>query len=165
MSERLPTTSYTFTSQSLEDTDQLAAFLAKRSLPGTIITLDGDLGAGKTHFSKSFARYLGVTSLVNSPTFTIIKEYEGNMPFYHMDVYRISEDEAADLGLDEYFYGQGATLVEWASIIPDLLPAQRLGIEITVNEDNTRKFVCTGYGEPYSEWCRELIQNGVSDNQ
>lgn len=164
MSERLPVASYTFISKSLEDTDRLAAFLAKRSFAGTIITLDGDLGAGKTHFSKSFARYLGVTALVNSPTFTIIKEYEGYIPFYHMDVYRISEDEAADLGLDEYFYGQGATLVEWASIIPDLLPAQRLMIEITVNEDFTRKLVCTGYGEVYSNWCRELTENGVSDN-
>ncbi|WP_046225555.1 tRNA (adenosine(37)-N6)-threonylcarbamoyltransferase complex ATPase subunit type 1 TsaE [Paenibacillus dauci] len=164
MANQKPQHYYEYRSHNLEETEQLAAFLAQRAIPGTMITLDGDLGAGKTHFSKAFARHLEVPGMVNSPTFTIIKEYEGRMPFYHMDVYRISEPEAADLGLDEYFFGEGATLVEWSSRIEDLLPEERLAIQITVNEDDSRTIACTGYGEPYAAWCQELIQNGVSDN-
>ncbi|WP_046213095.1 tRNA (adenosine(37)-N6)-threonylcarbamoyltransferase complex ATPase subunit type 1 TsaE [Paenibacillus wulumuqiensis] len=164
MANQKPQQNYEYRSHNLEETEQLAAFLAQRAMPGTMITLDGDLGAGKTHFSKAFARHLGVPGMVNSPTFTIIKEYQGRMPFYHMDVYRISEAEAADLGLDEYFFGEGATLVEWSSRIEDLLPEDRLALQITVNEDDSRTIACTGYGEPYAGWCRELIQNGVSDN-
>ncbi len=164
MAQSLPQQTVSFTSRSLEDTERLAAFLASRAFAGTMITLDGDLGAGKTHFSKAFAKHLGVAGMVNSPTFTIIKEYEGRMPFYHMDVYRISEDEAAELGLDEYFFGQGATLVEWSSRIEDLLPEQRLSLQITVNADDSRTIVCAGYGEPYASWCAELKENGVNDN-
>ena len=83
------------------------AWLAARAEPGTVIGLDGDLGAGKTAFSKQFAQHLGVNGVVNSPTFTIIKEYEGRLPLYHMDVYRLSIDEADELGLDEYFWRRG----------------------------------------------------------
>ena len=164
MAQSMPQQVADFISHNLEDTERLAAFLASRAFPGMMITLDGDLGAGKTHFSKAFARYLDVPGLVNSPTFTIIKEYEGRMPFYHMDVYRITEDEAAELGLDEYFFGQGATLVEWSSRIEDLLPEQRLSLQLTVNEDDSRTIRCTGYGEPYADWCADLKQNGVNDN-
>lgn len=164
MAQSLPQQVASFTSRSLEDTERLAAFLASRAFPGTMITLDGDLGAGKTHFSKAFAKHLDVAGMVNSPTFTIIKEYEGRMPFYHMDVYRISEDEAAELGLDEYFFGQGATLVEWSSRIKDLLPEQRLSLRITVNADDSRTILCEGYGDPYGQWCAELKENGVNDN-
>ena len=100
------------TSSSLEETEQLAAWLAARAEPGTVIGLDGDLGAGKTAFSQQFARHLGVNGVVNSPTFTIIKEYEGRLPLYHMDVYRLSVDEADELGLDEYFMVTGC--VSWS---------------------------------------------------
>ncbi|MEW4368524.1 tRNA (adenosine(37)-N6)-threonylcarbamoyltransferase complex ATPase subunit type 1 TsaE [Paenibacillus kandeliae] len=165
MTQARPEQTVEYTSRQLEDTSRLAAFFAKRAFPGTMITLDGDLGAGKTHFSKAFAQHLDVPGMVNSPTFTIIKEYEGRLPFYHMDVYRIDEDQAAELGLDEYFFGQGVTLVEWSSRIPDLLPEQHLSLQITVNsEDDSRTILCTGYGQPYADWCTELKQNGVSDN-
>src|SRR5690242_19583817 len=118
------------TSSSLEETEQLAAWLAARAEPGTVIGLDGDLGAGKTAFSQQFARHLGVNGVVNSPTFTIIKEYEGRLPLYHMDVYRLSVDEADELGLDEYFYGDGVCLVEWSSLITELMPEQYLHIQL-----------------------------------
>lgn len=120
-----------WTAHSEQDTIQLAGWLGSRALPGTMLALDGDLGAGKTRFSQAFAAAIGVTAIVNSPTFTIIKEYAGSkLPFYHMDVYRISLGEADDLGLDDYFFGEGATIVEWASIIGPVLPECRLDLYI-----------------------------------
>lgn len=126
------------TSSSLEETEQLAAWLAARAEPGTVIGLDGDLGAGKTAFSQQFARHLGVNGVVNSPTFTIIKEYEGRLPLYHMDVYRLSVDEADELGLDEYFYGEGVCLVEWSSLITELMPEQYLHIQLETTGETNR---------------------------
>lgn len=153
--------SYTFRSRSEQDTDKLAAQLALRSIPGAIIVLDGDLGAGKTAFSKAFARHLGVEGVVNSPTFTIIKEYEGRLPLYHMDVYRISQEEADELGLDEYFYGEGVCLVEWGSLIPELLPTEHLHIRIEHTGEHERNIQLNGYGELYADWCASLGENGV----
>ncbi|MHA0856502.1 tRNA (adenosine(37)-N6)-threonylcarbamoyltransferase complex ATPase subunit type 1 TsaE [Paenibacillus sp. CMAA1364] len=150
-----------YTSDDLEDTERLAAWLADVAIPGTVIGLDGDLGAGKTAFSQLFAKHLGVKGIVNSPTFTIIKEYEGRVPFYHMDVYRLSMEEADELGLDEYFYGHGVSLVEWSHIISDLLPAQHLHLSIETMVSGTREFTIRGYGQPYEEWCRNLNKNGV----
>ncbi|MEK4731053.1 tRNA (adenosine(37)-N6)-threonylcarbamoyltransferase complex ATPase subunit type 1 TsaE [Paenibacillus sp. FSL L8-0641] len=152
---------FTFRSASEAQTGALACFLAAKAVPGTVIVLDGDLGAGKTAFSKAFASHLGVPGIVNSPTFTLIKEYEGRLPLYHMDVYRISQDEAEDLGLDEYFYGTGVCLVEWGSIIPDILPEQRLHMYIETTDVGERLIHLTGYGEPYEQWCRSLRENGV----
>ncbi|MFF2911831.1 tRNA (adenosine(37)-N6)-threonylcarbamoyltransferase complex ATPase subunit type 1 TsaE [Paenibacillus sp. NPDC057934] len=151
-------------SYSLEDTERLAAALAAASVPGTVIGLDGDLGAGKTAFSQRFARHLGVEGIVNSPTFTIIKEYEGRLPLYHMDVYRISVQEADELGLDEYFYGQGVCLVEWSSIIAELMPPRHLHIYMETVGPDERIITVTGTGAPYDEWCRTLEQNGVKKN-
>lgn len=101
-------------STSVKETQQMAERLARYLKPGDVLALDGDLGAGKTNFTQGLARGLGVTAVVNSPTFTIIKEYSGRYPLYHMDVYRL-EDEWEDLGFDEYFYGDGITVVEWPS--------------------------------------------------
>ncbi|MCM3786656.1 tRNA (adenosine(37)-N6)-threonylcarbamoyltransferase complex ATPase subunit type 1 TsaE [Neobacillus mesonae] len=131
------------------------------AVPGSVIALDGDLGAGKTAFSKYFAKHLGVDGVVNSPTFTLIKEYEGRLPLYHMDVYRISLDEAEGLGLDEYFYGDGVSLVEWSSIITELLPEAHLHIQMIVTETGERSICLNGYGSPYADWCRELKRSGV----
>lgn len=141
-------------------TDELAAKLAAIVQAGTVITLDGDLGAGKTRFSQGFARGLGVEGIVNSPTFTIIKEYEGRFPFYHMDVYRISLEDAEDLGLDEYFYGDGVTLIEWSKLIEDILPEDRLEIRIERSGDNERMFRIIPHGEPYTAWCHAFKENG-----
>ena len=124
--------SYNYKAYSEEDTEKLASVLAESCFPGMVIALDGELGAGKTRFSQAFAKCLGVTGVVNSPTFTLIKEYAGeHHPLYHMDVYRLSLEEAENLGLDEYFYGDGVCIVEWASRITDILPKERLEIHMT----------------------------------
>ena len=144
---------------SLQETKIWASRLAALAGPGTVIALDGDLGAGKTAFSQAFAAALGVRGVVNSPTFTIIKEYEGeSLPFYHMDVYRLSADEADELGLDEYFYGNGVTIVEWASLIEELLPPNRLSIYIEHLGGEARRFRLTGWGEPYAEWLDNAME-------
>lgn len=143
------------------DTVRLAERLAAWAKPGTIIALDGDLGAGKTRFSQAFAKAIGVEGVVNSPTFTIIKEYAGeSYPFYHMDVYRLSPEEADELGLDDYFYGGGATIVEWASLIKELLPADRLELYLEHAGGESRRIALTGYGEPYAGWCEALSEIG-----
>ncbi|WP_127531090.1 tRNA (adenosine(37)-N6)-threonylcarbamoyltransferase complex ATPase subunit type 1 TsaE [Paenibacillus kobensis] len=139
------------------DTVWLAERLAGWSEPGTVLALDGDLGAGKTRFSQAFAAALGVPGIVNSPTFTIIKEYEGQrMPFYHMDVYRLSLDEADDLGLDEYFFGEGVTIVEWASLIEELLPPQRLHVRLSHLGSESRRYELRGVGDRCAAFIREL---------
>jgi tRNA threonylcarbamoyladenosine biosynthesis protein TsaE len=153
--------SYEYIAADLAATGRLAAELASLFGPGTVLALDGDLGAGKTAFSQAVARSLGVTGVVNSPTFTIIKEYEGTeLPFYHMDVYRLSADEADDLGLDDYFYGAGVTLIEWASLVEDLLPPERLSIYMEHGGGDSRRFRLIPAGEPYSQWCMQLKENG-----
>ncbi|WP_397361769.1 tRNA (adenosine(37)-N6)-threonylcarbamoyltransferase complex ATPase subunit type 1 TsaE [Paenibacillus sp.] len=151
-------TVFTYRSYSLQDTELLAGTIAAASTAGMVIGLDGDLGAGKTAFSQRYARHLGVKGIVNSPTFTIIKEYEGRLPLYHMDVYRISLQEADELGLDEYFYGQGVCLVEWSSIITDLMPPRHMHIYMETVGLDERIITVTGIGEPYGELCRGLIQ-------
>lgn len=152
---------YEYISRGVGDTSVLAERLASLFIPGTVLTLDGELGAGKTTFSQSVAKAIGVKEIVNSPTFTIIKEYEGErLPFYHMDVYRLSIEEADELGLDEYFYGQGVTLIEWASIIEDLLPPERLALRIEHNGEQGRRFQLIPHGAPYEEWCLKLKENG-----
>ncbi len=151
-------TVFTYRSYSPQDTEQLAAAIAAVSTAGLVIGLDGDLGAGKTAFSQGYARHLGVRDIVSSPTFTIIKEYEGRLPLYHMDVYRISFQEADELGLDEYFYGQGVCLVEWSSIIQELMPPRHMHIHMETTGLDERIITVTGIGEPYGELCRDLSQ-------
>ncbi len=154
---------FIFEVHSLTDTANFAARLASLVEQNTVIALDGDLGAGKTTFSQQFAAALGVEEVVNSPTFSIIKEYEAtDYLFFHMDVYRLDEQQADQLGLDEYFYGGGVTLVEWASLIPSLLPSDYLQIHIErVNHDDVteqRRLMITAHGKPYSSWCETLAQ-------
>jgi tRNA threonylcarbamoyladenosine biosynthesis protein TsaE len=145
-----------------QDTADLAQQLAAWVRPGALLALDGDLGAGKTRFSQAFAEAIGVEGIVNSPTFTIIKEYEGEqLPFYHMDVYRLSLEEADELGLDDYFYGNGVTVVEWASLIKELLPPERLELFIEHLGGDSRRIQLTGIGEPYADWCKALNEIGA----
>jgi tRNA threonylcarbamoyladenosine biosynthesis protein TsaE len=139
-----------------EETGEFAERLARYLEAGDVITLEGDLGAGKTTFTKGLAKGLGVKKTVNSPTFTIIKEYKGRMPFYHMDVYRL-DDSFEDLGFDEYFEGEGVTVVEWAHLIEDQLPQELLSLSIYREGDTTRKIVLKPYGERYNELCKEII--------
>ncbi len=152
---------YYFRAENESDTGKLAAMLAERVEPGAMIALDGDLGAGKTRFSQALAREIGVAEVVSSPTFTLIKEYRGaQWPFYHMDMYRLRLEEAGELGLEEYFYGEGVTVVEWASRIGELLPARRLDMYIEHLGGSERLFRIEPLGSPYTEWCRELLLTG-----
>lgn len=107
-----------------QETFEFAEKLAGKAKPGDIICLDGELGTGKTVFTQGFARGLGITGPVNSPTFTIMQIYdEGRLPLYHFDVYRIgSPDEMDELGYEEYFFGEGVCLIEWSSLIEDIIP-------------------------------------------
>lgn len=146
---------YTWRSGNPEETARFAERLGALLLPGDVLTLEGDLGAGKTTFSKGVAKGLGVKGNVNSPTFTIMKEYMGRMPFYHMDVYRLG-DEPEDLGFDEYFEGEGVTLVEWAHLIEDQLPQERLAIAIYYEGENERRFKLMPAGERYEALCKEI---------
>jgi tRNA threonylcarbamoyladenosine biosynthesis protein TsaE len=159
MTER---TVYRFHANEPEDTVKLAEELSFHIDEGSLIALDGDLGAGKTTFSQAVARCLGVDDTVNSPTFTIIKEYQGSfLPFYHMDVFRITELEAEELGLDEYFYGEGLTIVEWAKRIEAIMPQERLSIYIENLGPTERSFLIVPSGLKYQNWCEALKENHI----
>lgn len=145
---------YELQSLSSETTMSIGEKLGKLVQPGDVLTLAGDLGAGKTTFTKGLAKGLGVKDMVNSPTFTIIKEYQGDIPLYHMDVYRIDGDE--DLGFDEYFSGEGVCVVEWAGHIASYLPAERLEVEITRHQGDERHLLFTPIGDRFTEICKEL---------
>ena len=118
-----------------EETFNLGKTIGEKVKPSTVICLDGDLGVGKTVFAKGLAKGLGIDEAVSSPTFTIIHEYKtGRLPFYHLDVYRILDiSEMDELGADEYFYGDGVCLIEWATNIEEILPES--AIRITINKD------------------------------
>ena len=126
--------------RSPEQTFQIGVDLAKKAVPGQVFTLTGDLGVGKTVFTQGFAHGLGITEPVNSPTFTIVQVYEGGrLPFYHFDVYRIGDiEEMEEIGYDDYFFGQGICLIEWAELIEEILPEKR--IEVTIEKDLEKGF-------------------------
>ena len=114
------------------ETKELGKKMAERAKPGDVFTLVGDLGVGKTVFTQGIAEGLGIEEPVNSPTFTIVQGYEGGrMPFYHFDVYRIGDPEEMDeIGFDDYIYGDGLCLIEWADLIEEILPEKRVAIRI-----------------------------------
>lgn len=146
-------------SKKAKDTEKLAKKIAQFLKPQDIILLDGDLGAGKTTFTKGLALGLGIKKNVKSPTFTIVREYhEGRLPLYHMDVYRLEDASADDIGLDEYFNGDGVSVVEWSQFIDDELPNEYLIIHIIKDEqnDDQRKIVIEAKGERYQELLAEL---------
>lgn len=118
-------------SNSTKETQNIAKSFAKKLKAGDVITLDGDLGAGKTAFTQGLAIGLGIDDYVNSPTFTIVNCYEGKIPLYHFDVYRIEEcEEMYDIGYDEYVGGDGVAVIEWAEKIEEILPVPRYQIRI-----------------------------------
>lgn len=130
-----------YTSSSVDQTQSIAEKLSSELRAGDCLCMYGDLGAGKTAFVQGLAKGLGVSDYVNSPTFTIVNEYEGRFMLYHFDVYRISDpDEMFDIGFDEYLNNDGICVIEWAELIEDILPEHRCNIHITKeNDDNTRK--------------------------
>ena len=118
-----------------EETFAFGKMLGEQAKPGEVICLNGDLGVGKTVFTKGFAEGLGITEPVNSPTFTIVQQYdEGRLPLYHFDVYRIGDiSEMDEIGYEDYFYGDGVCLIEWANLIEELLPERYVEIRIEKN--------------------------------
>ena len=135
-----------------EETFAFGKWIGENALAGQVYTLVGALGVGKTVFTQGVAAGLGITETVNSPTFTIIQEYEtGRMPFYHFDVYRIGDiEEMEEIGYDDYFYGNGICLIEWANLIEEILPEHI--IQITIEKDlekgfDYRKITVTGLEE------------------
>ena len=118
-----------------EETEEFGIHFGKEAKPGTVCTLIGDLGVGKTVFTKGLAAGLGITEPVSSPTFTIVQVYdEGRLPFYHFDVYRIGDVEEMDeIGYEDYVYGEGVSLIEWANLIEEILPEHFTEIKIEKN--------------------------------
>ncbi len=138
-------------SYSSEDTFRLGFQLGESAKKGDIYCLSGELGVGKTVFTQGFAKGMGIDEAVNSPTFTIIQQYEGRLPLYHFDVYRISDiDEMEEIGYMDYFYGDGVCLIEWAELIDELLPPNRVSIHIKKDLSkgyDYRMIIIEGLGE------------------
>lgn len=142
-----------------EATMALGKKLAPYLQAGDVIVLNGDLGAGKTTFTKGLAAGLGITDMIKSPTFTIIREYQGGrLPLYHMDVYRLEDGGAEDLGLEEYFDGDGVSVVEWAQFAEDELPDDFLAINFkrTIDEQ-TRILTLEPHGQHFDEIVAKLM--------
>ena len=123
-----------------EETKALGQKIGTEALPGSVYTLIGDLGVGKTVFTQGIAEGLGITEPICSPTFTIVQVYEeGRMPFYHFDVYRIGDiEEMEEIGYEDYFYGEGVCMIEWANLIEEILPHKRW--DITIEKDLEKGF-------------------------
>ncbi len=145
------------TVNNLKDTEQVGKIIARCLEGGAVLCLDGDLGVGKTAITQFIAREFGVEDYITSPTFTIIKEYEGRLPFYHMDVYRIdSEEDMYDLGYEEYIYSHGVTIIEWSNKIEDILPDERINIKIQRLNDTSRIMTIDGRGRVFEKIAEEL---------
>lgn len=142
-----------------EATQYIAQQLAQLLEPGDVLTLSGDLGAGKTTFTQGLAKGLDVQEQVNSPTFTLIREYDGRMPLYHMDVYRLGENAATEsLGIDEYLFGDGVSVIEWAEYIEPLLPDDYFQVQIRKLGESAREITISGHGTYSAERIEELNQ-------
>ena len=130
----------TIETNSPEETFALGLKLGEQAKAGQIYTLNGDLGVGKTVFTQGIARGLGITEAVSSPTFTIVQVYEeGRLPFYHFDVYRIGDiEEMEEIGYDDYFFGNGVCMIEWAELIEELIPEN--SIHVTIEKDLEKGF-------------------------
>ena len=145
------------TSRDERETIQIAQNLESEKFENMIICLEGDLGSGKTMFAKGFAQALGIKENITSPTFNIIKEYySGEMPFFHMDVYRL-DGNVGDIGIEEYYKKDGVCLIEWADTIRDYLPEERLDIKIKVIDEDTRLLIFKPYGYKYEELCEAIL--------
>ena len=147
---------YCIETSSEQETKIFAEKMTKHLQSNDVLLLEGDLGAGKTTFTKGIAAGLGVKRTVNSPTFTIIKEYQGRLPLYHMDVYRI-QDAFEDLGFDEYFTGGGIVVIEWAHLIKEQLPEEHLLINIARDDHDRRRITLHPVGDRYTALCEEIF--------
>ena len=133
------------------ETMEIAQNIESEKFPNMVICLDGELGSGKTVFTKGFAQALGIEEIITSPTYTIIKEYpNGEMPLYHMDVYRL-DGNTEGVGIEEYFTKGGVVVIEWADTIKDILPEERLDIKFKVLDENRRVLHLYPHGKKYEE--------------
>lgn len=140
---------YKVTTQSDIETMEIAQNIESEKFPNMVICLDGELGSGKTVFTKGIANALGINEVITSPTYTIIKEYlYGEMPLYHMDVYRL-DGNTEGIGIEEYFTKGGIVVIEWADMIKDILPDERLDIKIKVVDEEKRILVFQPHGSKY----------------
>jgi tRNA threonylcarbamoyladenosine biosynthesis protein TsaE len=146
---------YKITTHSEQETIAIAQNLESEKFPKMVICLNGDLGSGKTVFAKGFAQAMGITE-VTSPTFNIVKEYFGELPLYHMDMYRV-EGSIENLGLNEYYEKNGVTIIEWAEMIEDYLPEERLEIKFKIIDEETRVLVINAYGDKYISICEAAL--------
>ena len=146
---------YKITTHSDAETIEVAQNLEAEKFPNMVICLNGDLGSGKTVFTKGFASAMSIEE-VTSPTFNIIKEYSGELPMYHMDVYR-TNGKVDELGIEEYFEKGGVTIIEWAEMIEDVLPSERLDITFKITGENSRVLVITPHGDKYISACEEAL--------
>lgn len=154
---------------SAEQTRRLGETLAQVLRPGDMVWLRGELGAGKTTLAQGIARGLGVNEPVLSPTFTLIREHRGRLPFFHADAYRLEgAEQAADLGLQDYFERGGVFAIEWAEHIADALPDERLEVLLEGGADEHRRITLTAYGERYEQRWKQLEETlasaGFRDN-
>lgn len=146
---------YKITTHSDAETIEIAQNIESEKFPNMVICLNGDLGSGKTVFTKGFASAMAIDE-ITSPTFNIIKEYEGELPLYHMDVYR-TNGQVDNLGLEEYFDKGGVTIIEWAEMIEDYLPEERLDITFKITGENTRTMVVIPHGDKYVSVCEDAL--------
>lgn len=153
-------------SNSVDETFNIGYRLGRLLTKGNIICLSGDLGAGKTAFTKGIGKGLGVEEYVTSPTYTIINEYSGRIPLFHFDVYRLeSVDEMYELGYEEYFFGEGAVVLEWADNVKEIIPPERLWITILkTKDDNSREIILEPTGDKYHDLVKELANDEGTGN-
>mgnify|MGYP002286045889 FL=1 len=145
------------TTYSEKETIEIAQNLESEKFPNMVICLEGDLGSGKTVFTKGFAQALGIEETVTSPTFNIIKEYpNGELPLYHMDVYRL-DGKVDDLGIEDYYTRGGVTIIEWSDMIKDYLPEERLDIKFKVIDEDTRTLTFIPHGRVYEDICEAVL--------
>lgn len=148
---------YKFTSRDVADTLELARNIESEKFPNMVICLDGELGSGKTVFVKGFAQALGIEDNITSPTFNIVKEYtQCEMPLYHMDVYRL-EGDCKTIGFEDYFKKDAVCVIEWAEMIKDILPSERLEISFKIIDENTRVLILKPYGEKYEDLVNSVL--------
>ena len=148
---------YKITTKCEEDTMEIAQNIESEKFPNMVICLTGDLGSGKTIFTKGFAEALGIDENITSPTFNIIKEYTtGEMNLYHMDLYRLDGD-VRNLVLDEYFSKDGIVIIEWADMIEDYLPEERLDIKFRILDEEKRSLTITPHGKKYEELLEVIL--------
>ena len=146
---------YKLTMRSEKDTVYLAQNIESEKFPNMVICLYGELGSGKTVFAKAFGHAMGIDD-VTSSTFNIIKEYNGELPLYHMDVYRV-DDNVDNLGIEEYFEKGGVTIIEWADMIENQLPKERLDVYFKVTGEDSRCLIIKPHGKKYEDICEAII--------